>query len=166
MEGSAVSIIKEAEDEWKVVRPRKGKPHVKRLSHNIADDGHLSCCPGHGPNSNFSSRDADGELILRLRLEKSMERVRSSIFFKKVLEQMQDLHILEKLLTNARKAGTLLLDQTFVKENFVGVPNVGSNSVDHEASTFHFSDGTCAHQTVLLFLLSTLALHCIYGLGF
>lgn len=136
--------VKEVEEEWQLVRPRKGKPHTKRLSHRSAEDGHLSCCPGHGPNSNLSSRDADEEQRLRAKLQKSLERVRTSVFFKKLVEQMQCLQIFEKLLANARRAARLNRDHSVVKGDFAAVPSLGPNSVEHEACTFHFSDGTCA----------------------
>lgn len=145
MEGATVGI-KEAEDEWKVVRPRKGQPHAKRHSHKSAGEGHGSCCPGHGRNSNLSSGDADEEPRMRVRLQKSMERVRSSVFFVKLVEQMQDLQILEKLLASASGAGVLHVDQTVLK---AAVPSVGPISVDHEASTLQFSDSTCGDQTLL-----------------
>ena len=140
--------IKEAESEWKVVRSRKGKPQAKRHLQKSGEEGHLSCCPGHGT---LSSWDADEEQRLGVRLQKSMERVRTSAFFKQLIEQMQDLQILEKLLANGR-AGSLNRNQTVVKDDFAGLPNVGPNSVDHEASTFHFSDGTRVPLTELPFL--------------
>lgn len=136
--------VQQVEDEWHVVRPRKGKPHTKRLSHRCTEDGPLSCCPGHGPNSNLSSRDADDEQRLRARLQKSLERVRTSVFFKKLVEQMQCLQILEKLLANARIAARFHLDHSVANGDVAPVPSLGPNSVEHEACTFHFSDGTYA----------------------
>ncbi|KAG0617167.1 hypothetical protein M758_5G169500 [Ceratodon purpureus] len=145
MEGSLVSV-KEAEDEWKVVLRRKGKPHAKRLSHRGAEEG--AYCPGYGPNSNLSSGDADEGPRMRVGLQKSMERVRSSVFFKKLVEQMQELQILEKLLANASGDRSLRLDQTVSKGDFADVPSVGPNSDDHEASAFRFSDGSLIVETI------------------
>lgn len=151
-----IPTVNEVEDSWQVVRPRKGKPHTKRLSHRSpADDAHLSCCPGHDPNSNLiSSRGTDEEhQRLRAKLLKSLERVRSSVFFKKLVEQMQCLQILEKLLANATKAASLHYDPSVVKADFVSVPSAGLNSVDHEACTFHFSDGTSAALMILSYYI-------------
>jgi hypothetical protein len=121
---------KEAEGEWEVVRSRKkGKPRAKELSRRSGEQGHLSCCPGHGPASDLTSGDAEEEPRLRARLHKSMERVRTSLFFQKLVAQIQDLQIFETLLANARISRSPHLG-----------PSVGTtNSVDHEAP-----DGMCA----------------------
>lgn len=146
------------EDEWQVVRPRKGKPRANRLSHRRADDGHLGCCPGHDPNSHRGSRDADEEQRLLAKLQKSLERVRSSVFFRKLVEQMQCLQILEKLLANARRGVSRHFDHSVVTGDLAAVPSGGPNSVEHEACTFHFSDGTCV---ALLILTTILFLGCM-----
>jgi hypothetical protein len=63
-----------------------------------------------------------------------MERVRSSVFFKKLVEQMQELQILETLLANARRGRSSHLGQSAVKKDFAAVPGVNANSVDRGAS--------------------------------
>lgn len=141
MEDPLISVP-EVEDPWQVVRSRKGKTHAKRVSPRPADDAHLSCCPGHAPTSVLNSRDAHEEQQrLRVKLQKSLERVRNSVFFKKLVEQMHCLQIFEKLLANATGAASLHSDHLTTKGEFA---SVGLNSVDHEACAFHFSDGTCA----------------------
>lgn len=96
---------KEVEDEWTVVRGRKKRQHTKRSSSRNADDGHLSCCRGHGPDLDLSSGKAVAEQKLREKFASSRERVRSSAFFKNLVEQMERLQILETLLANGRRAG-------------------------------------------------------------
>lgn len=113
---------KEVEDEWTVVRGRKKRQHTKRSSSRNADDGHLSCCRGHGPDLDLSSGKAVAEQKLREKFASSRERVRSSAFFKNLVEQMERLQILETLLANGRRAG-------------------------HKACESHLSDGTCSYLT-------------------
>lgn len=152
MEDPLISVPK-VEDPWQVVRSRKGKTHAKRVSPRPADDAHPSCCPGHASTSVLNSRDAHEEQQrLRVKLQKSLERVRNSVFFKKLVEQMHSLQIFVKLLANATGAASLHSDHLATKGEFAGVASVGLNSVDHEACAFHFSDGTCAALLRRLYL--------------
>jgi hypothetical protein len=141
--------MEEEDGEWRVMRTWKGKPsHVRRLLHkSIAEDGHASYCPGYGPNLN-SAWDAEEEDTLRQKLQKSLERVRSSVFYKKLIEQMQCLQILESLLANARRAQTLHHDQMVMNEFLNALSSFGPNSADHEVCTFRFADGMYANKTM------------------
>lgn len=152
MEDPLISVP-EVEDPWQVVRSRKGKTHANRVLPRPADDAHLSCCPGHAPTSGLNSSDAHEEQQrLSLKLQKSLERVRNSVFFKKLVEQMHSLQIFERLLANAAGAASLHSDHLATKGEIAGVASVGLNSVDHEACAFHFSDGTCAALLRRLYL--------------
>lgn len=140
--------ISEVEDEWKTGLPRKGKLHAKRPVYKSSEEGLLSYRPGHSPNSILSPWDAEKEHKLRQSLQKSMERVRRSVFYKKLVEQMQRLQILETLVANARRSERLRHDQTIVNEFLAAVQSLGPNPADYETCTFHFSDGSLILETV------------------
>jgi len=125
MEDLAETSSKEAGEGWKVVQSRKAKPRTRRNSQRSAGKESISCCDGHSSNleSGSTSWDEEEELQLRAKIQKSKDRTQTSAFFKRFIEQMESLKILETLIANANNKG-VSLDDT----------NVNSTSADTKSS--------------------------------
>lgn len=93
----------DVEEEWTVVRSRKGKSRRSRadVQRNGCQQAVSCCVVGHSPNPRLASWDEEQKL--QSRIQNSMERVRNSAFFGKFMKQLQGLEILETLIQNAQK---------------------------------------------------------------
>lgn len=121
MEDLAETSSKEVGEGWKVVQSRKAKPRTRRNSQRSSGKESISCCDGHSSNleSGSTSWDEEEELQLRAKIQKSKDRTQTSAFFKRFIEQMESLKILETLIANANNKG-VISDDT----------NVNSTSAD------------------------------------
>ena len=125
MEDLAETSSKEVGEGWKVVRSRKAKPRTRRNLQGSAGKESISCCDEHSSNLELDSTswDEEEELQLRAKIQKSKDRTQTSAFFKKFIEQMESLKILETLIANANNKG-VSSDDT----------NVNSTSADTKSS--------------------------------
>lgn len=121
MEDLAETSSKEVGEGWKVVQSRKAKPRTRRNSQRSSGKESISCCDGHSSNleSGSTSWDEEEERQLRAKIQKSKDRTQTSAFFKRFIEQMESLKILETLIANANNQG-VISDDT----------NVNSTSAD------------------------------------
>ena len=121
MEDLAETSSTEVGEGWKVVQSRKAKPRTRRNSQRSSGKESISCCDGHSSNleSGSTSWDEEEELQLRAKIQKSKDRTQTSAFFKRFIEQMESLKILETLIANANNKG-VISDDT----------NVNSTSAD------------------------------------
>lgn len=121
MEDLAETSSKEVGEGWKVVQSRKAKPRTRRNSQRSSGKESISCCDGHSSNleSGSTSWDEEEERQLRAKIQKSKDRTQTSAFFKRFIEQMESLKILETLIANANNKG-VISDDT----------NVNSTSAD------------------------------------
>ena len=105
MEDLAETSSTEVGEGWKVVQSRKAKPRTRRNSQRSSGKESISCCDGHSSNleSGSTSWDEEEERQLRAKIQKSKDRTQTSAFFKRFIEQMESLKILETLIANANK---------------------------------------------------------------